>query len=93
MRSPDLVDLPDNTPIVQGNYIQALHEKNKTSNPCFLIFPDNLQKTVNIDAVHQRSEMIHCQMAVSSLRSRFLPIKESAKKVKVTDTYEFSVFL
>ena len=93
MRSPDLVDLPDNTPIVQGNCIQDLHERNKTSNPCFLIFPDNLQKRANTDAMHQRSEMIHCQMAVSSLRSRFLLIEEPAEKTRVTDTYEFSVCL
>lgn len=58
-----------------------------------LIFPDNLQKRANTDAMHQRSEMIHCQMAVSSLRSRFLLIEEPAEKTRVTDTYEFSVCL
>ena len=93
MRSQDSADLPDNTPIVQGSYIQVLHEKNKTSNPCFLIFPDNLQKMADTDAEHQQSEMIHCQMAVSSLRSRFLLIEEVAEKTIVTDIYEFLVCL
>ena len=60
------MDLLNNKPINQGNYNQALHEKNKKSYLQSAIFHDNLQKMANIDEVHPQSKTIDFQKALLS---------------------------